>query len=121
MARPLSDEQINGFDHVPRQLTARVRLVPLPFLTPNADAITLGRVILVRRGHERSDELLAHELVHVRQWEELGVVRFLARYLGHYVKNLARLRRHRPAYLAIPMEEEAREQAREWKRRQDAG
>ena len=30
-------------------------------------------------------KLLAHELVHVRQYHELGMVRFLARYLRDYL------------------------------------
>ena len=40
--------------------------------------MTLGRVILLRRDHAGDEALLAHELVHVRQWRELGPVRFLA-------------------------------------------
>ena len=44
--------------------------------------MTLGRWILLRRGHEHDRGLIAHELVHVRQWRELGAVRFLVRYLG---------------------------------------
>src|SRR5436190_1536926 len=44
--------------------------------------MTLGRWVLVRRGHEHDRGLIAHELVHVRQWRELGAVRFLVRYLG---------------------------------------
>lgn len=119
--RALSASQLDAFDHVPREVSARARLAGVPFLGPNADAMTLGRFILVRRGHEGSARLLAHELVHVQQWAELGVPRFLARYLGAYFKNLVRLRRHRAAYLAIPMEEEARERAGEWDRRQGAG
>jgi hypothetical protein len=119
--RRLSDEQLEGYRHLaPRELAARVRLVSVPFLTRGTDATTLGRVILVRRGHEDSPVLMAHELVHVRQWAELGVPRFLVRYLGAYLANLARLRRHRSAYLAIPLEVEARELAREWDRRRGA-
>jgi hypothetical protein len=116
----LSPDQLAAYDHVPTELAAQVRLVSVPFLGPNADAMTLGRVILVRRGHEGSAKLLAHELVHVQQWAEMGVARFLVRYLGAYFKNLVRLRRHRAAYLAIPMEEEARERAGEWERRRPA-
>lgn len=113
----LTQEQLDSFDHVPRPLLGRVRLVTVPFLSRGSDAMTLRSLILVRRGHEDSQRLLAHELVHVEQWDRLGVVRFLVRYLGSYFKNLARVRRHRPAYLAIPMEAEARERARQWQER----
>ena len=76
--------------------------------------MTLGRVVLVRRGHRDRALLLAHELVHVQQWERHDVTGFLRRYLGAYARNLARLRSHRAAYLAIPLEVEARERARRW-------
>ena len=70
--------------------------------------MTLGRFVLVRRGHERDRGLLAHELVHVRQWREHGPVRFLARYLGAYITNRRRGLGHRAAYESIPFEIEAR-------------
>ncbi len=102
------------FDHVPEDLAAGVWIVEVPVLSPGAHAMTVGRMVLVRRGHTASLELLAHELVHVQQWSRLGVVGFLRRYLGAYARNLARLRSHRGAYLAIPLEVEARERARRW-------
>jgi hypothetical protein len=112
--RRLGPDELARFDHVPAALVEDVRIVEVPFLSPGADAMTLGRVVLVRRGHGDSSRLLAHELVHVEQWSIHGVVGFLRRYLGDYAKNLARLRSHRAAYLAIPLEVEAREGARRW-------
>ncbi len=56
--------------------------------------------------------LLVHELIHVRQWEELGVIRFLWRYLSTYLAGRLRGQGHRAAYLAIPLEVEARAAAR---------
>jgi hypothetical protein len=56
--------------------------------------------------------LLVHELIHVRQWDELGVVRFLWRYLTAYLHGRIRGMGHRSAYLAIPLEVEARAAAR---------
>ena len=112
--RRLTPEEIARFDHVPRALIEGVRIVEVPFLSPGADAMTLGRVVLVRRGHQDSALLLAHELVHVQQWSRHGVTGFLRQYLGAYARNLARLRSHRAAYLAIPLEVEARERARRW-------
>ena len=35
-----------------------------------ASAVTLRRSIVVHPGHEPSRKLIAHELVHVRQWQE---------------------------------------------------
>jgi hypothetical protein len=57
--------------------------------------------------------LLVHELVHVRQWEQLGVIRFLWRYLTAYFGGRIRGMSHRAAYLAIPLEVEARTVARQ--------
>ena len=58
--------------------------------------------------------LIAHELVHVRQYSEKGVPRFLLRYVLDYFNQLAKLRNHRKAYLAIPTEVEARAEAERW-------
>lgn len=51
--------------------------------------------------------LLRHELVHVRQWRELGVVGFLWRYLGSYLALRLRGWPHWAAYRRIPLEVEA--------------
>jgi hypothetical protein len=72
-----------------------------------ASAITLGSVVSVRRRASEDARLLAHELVHVRQWRSLGVVGFLVRYLGGYVRWRARGYGHWAAYRRIPLEIEA--------------
>lgn len=77
-----------------------------------ADAITLGRLVIVRARCASSAHLLRHELVHVRQWQRLGVIGFLARYVGAYVAGRLRGRDHRGAYLRIPLEIEAEWEAR---------
>ncbi len=71
------------------------------------DAITLGRLVSVRRAAATSRYVLRHELVHVRQWRRHGLIGFLVRYLVAY--GLGRLRRkgHRGAYERIPFEIEA--------------
>ncbi len=85
------------------------------FLFANVAAITLGRRIYVSpsvadAGVERLERLLRHELAHVRQVRELGLIRFLCRYMRDYI----RLRRSglssHLAYSAIPFEVEAREE-----------
>ena len=72
-----------------------------------ASAITVGRVVSMRRGAVGDAVLLAHELVHVRQWRELGVVGFLVRYVGSYVRWRVRGYGHWAAYRRIPLEVEA--------------
>jgi hypothetical protein len=74
---------------------------------PGAAAITLGRVVSVRRRFAFDERLLRHELVHVRQWRELGAIRFLVRYLGDYLRWRLRGYGHWAAYRRIPLEVEA--------------
>lgn len=79
-------------------------------------AMTLGRFVMIRRGREDDEYLLAHELVHVRQYRERGVLRFLAGYLGRYL--LLRLGgwSHQDAYRRLPEEIEA-----DWEARRSLG
>ena len=74
---------------------------PVP---PGADAWTLGDLVIVRARHAASQHLMAHELEHVRQYHELGVATFLARYLAAY--GILRLKGypHQAAYRRIPAE-----------------
>lgn len=82
---------------------------PVP---PGAAAITIGKLISVRRTAAADEGLLRHELVHVRQWRELGAVGFLVRYLGAYVYWRVRGYPHWAAYRRIPLEVEAEWEAR---------
>ena len=77
---------------------------PVP---PGAAAITLGSLVIVRRDRAGDDRLVQPELVHVRQWRELGAARFLARYVGSYLLWRARGYSHWGAYRRIPLEVEA--------------
>jgi len=77
-------------------------------LTPGVSAMTLGSTILVRRDRADDPVLLHHELVHVRQWRERGVVGFLVPYVRDYLAGRRRGLGHWDAYLAIPAEVEAR-------------
>ncbi|HYF46878.1 MAG TPA: DUF4157 domain-containing protein [Acidimicrobiales bacterium] len=144
MARSLSRTEVELYDHVPTDVARRARLHRVRLLPPGARGMTLGRHVLLVRGHENRRVLVAHELVHVRQFAEQGHVRFLARYLWGYLRGLvstrvdrraavrtgrmpstsardlqlqegsARANRHREAYLAIPAEVEARAEAERW-------
>jgi hypothetical protein len=81
---------------------------PLP---RGAAGLTLGSLVIVRResaarrGFER---LLRHEQVHVAQFREVGVVRFVATYFGSYARWRLRGYNHQSAYRRIPFEVEAR-------------
>lgn len=55
--------------------------------------------------------LVVHELVHVRQFAELGYARFMFRYLREYVTARLHGEGHREAYLGISAESEARDVA----------
>ena len=87
---------------------------PVP---PGADAITLGSLVIVRRRSADDRRLMRHEEEHVRQWRELGLVGFLRRYLGAYLRWRWRGYGHRGAYRRIPLEVEAEWVARRWVRR----
>jgi hypothetical protein len=79
---------------------------------PGAAATTLGPLILIRSWAADDDHILRHELEHVRQWREQGVVGFLVRYLGAYLRWRACSYPHWGAYRRIPFEVEAEWRAR---------
>jgi hypothetical protein len=106
--RRLTPAERVSFVHVPPLDRARARVVVVDRLTPGAAGMTLGRWVLLRRGHEHDRQLLAHEMVHVRQWRERGVVGFLVAYVGEYVRRRRDGLGHWDAYRAISFEAEAR-------------
>lgn len=67
------------------------------------------RPVVFRWPAPRLRRLLVHELVHVDQWKRLGAARFLARYLGEYLRGLIGWRSHTRAYRQISLEREAEE------------
>ncbi|MFP5318075.1 MAG: hypothetical protein ACLGI2_07240 [Acidimicrobiia bacterium] len=82
---------------------------PVP---PGSDAITVWSVVSVRRRSAADARLLRHEQEHVRQWRELGPLRFLRTYLGSYLRFRRLGFGHQAAYRLIPLEAEAEEAAR---------
>lgn len=86
---------------------------PVP---PGSSGITVGNVVAVRPGRERSPHLLRHELEHVAQYRRHGIAGFLARYLWHYLRWRLRGHGHRSAYRHIPFEASA-----EWRARRALG
>ena len=76
--------------------------------------MTLPWAIYIRRDMLGGDapvlaRLVSHELVHVRQWHQLGTLKFLRCYLGDYWRGRRRGLDHTQAYMAISLEQEARE------------
>ena len=114
---PLNAAELAAYDHIPTALARRVTVWELPKVPGQFVGITLGRHVVVsgRKNRTGDSMLLAHELVHVRQWAELGAVGFLVRYLTGFVAGLRVERSWMPAYRAIPAEIEAREIARSWR------
>jgi len=78
-----------------------------PFLLRDVVALTLGRRVWISERARDVETLLRHELVHVRQMAEHGVLPFLWKYALHYLRNRRRGMSHDEAYLAIPFEVEA--------------
>jgi hypothetical protein len=114
--RRLTPAELDAYDVLPRALATRVRIQRVPFLAPGSSGMTIGRFVFLRNDGllDGSRKIIAHELVHVRQYYELGLLRFFARYLKGYLRALAHLRRHRAAYFAIPFEQQAYAEAAEW-------
>ena len=77
---------------------------PVP---PGAAAVTIGRLVSIRRRAASNAHLLSHEAEHVRQYRDHGLVGFLAVYLADYARQRARGWPHRAAYRRIGMEVEA--------------
>ncbi len=118
--RPLTKHEIASYNLIPAELAARVRVVLAPVPGPYR-GMALGRFVFIDRdiATDGSSTLLAHELVHVRQWSELGVVGFTIRYLSQFVTGLAKTRSWNAAYRQIEVEREARASAEEWRLRRN--
>lgn len=76
--------------------------------------VTLWRLVLadpaiLDEDPKRRARFVVHELVHVRQFTELGYLRFTARYVKEYVAGRLRGQNHNTAYRAISAEIEARD------------
>jgi hypothetical protein len=117
MARTLTDQEKQRFDHVPKAVTDEAKITPISFVPPGFVGITIGNRIMLKKGHEHKEQLLAHELVHVRQFDELGVVGFFSRYLSEYAKGIVKHGKLHEAYRGISLEVEARQEANRWAKR----
>lgn len=117
--RRLTSEEIAAYDHVSSELTERVRIIRVPDLPGPYLGMALGRYVLLATdvAPNGSSLLLAHELVHVQQWAQLGIPGFLYRYLRDFARGIRRERNWQRAYRQIEAEEEARRLADAWAER----
>ena len=87
-----------------RELEAMGQLIPLDFTTTHG--ITFQDTVLLSEHHMQSHGsplgLLFHELVHVAQYQCLGVPEFVRRYVSGWAENGYE-------YIAIPLERDAYE------------
>ena len=119
VGRPLKQAELDSYDVLPRYLARRVRIVTVPTLPGGYDGMTLGYTVLLAHpvDEDGNSPLLAHELVHVRQWADQGRAGFSGRYISSFARGLKLHRNWRRAYLSIEAETEARLEASEWLRR----
>lgn len=114
--RRLTSIELERYDVLPRALAERVWVYEIPALPGSYVGLTIGRHVLLATDvpDDGSSELLAHELVHVRQWWEQGLTGFGRRYVWSFGRSLTATRSWSASYRAIPAEAEARAVAREW-------
>ena len=116
--RPLNDAELASYRHLPRPLAERVRLHEIPRLPGRYVGITLGHHVFLAENvsDDGASALIAHELTHVRQWDDLGAWRFSTRYISSFLRSFLRTRSWNQSYRAIPTEVEARDEATRWAR-----
>ena len=93
-----------AIDEMPRPQQSELRAAALQsgFFAPGTQGMTLGAGVFVARAAWRELDLVAHELVHVAQYESLGIEEFLRRYLRECLTV---------GYWNAPLEIEAREES----------
>ena len=98
LGRPLSEAELSSYDVLPLPLAKRVRVLSVPRLPGGYDGMTLGRFIILARQIDDTgnSSLLAHELVHVRQWADLGLLNFSSSYVLSFLGGLRTHRRWGP-------------------------
>jgi len=116
--RRLNQVELDRYTHIPRALAERVRIHEIPALPGSYVGITLGRRVVLATDvpDDGTSLLMAHELVHVRQWWEQGAFGFVRRYVVGFVRSLPSTRSWNASYRAIPAEVEARTEAAIWRR-----
>ncbi len=121
--RRLTETEIEAYDHVDPILARRVRVIRIPGIPGGYTGMTLGTWVLMTHpvSDDGSSALMAHELVHVRQWAESGRIRFARRYLTSFLQELRVERAWKAAYFLIEAEREARTETDRWRERKTGG
>jgi len=116
IGRPLNQEEIESYRHLGSDLALQVRVVQVAMIPGGYAGLTLRNLVLLSQkvSSDGDSNLLAHELVHVRQWHEQGRIRFLWRYSWSFASQFAKTRSWGASYRNIPAETEARRVAAQW-------
>ena len=84
----------------------------LPFMRRYRGMVIARTILFKDAKAEVAPALLRHELAHLEQMDQHGILRFYLIYFCDYLANLWRLRDHDAAYRHIRFEREARERVR---------
>lgn len=116
VGRSLTSPELHAFDHVSERTRHRAVVVGIPWLPGTFAGLTLGRYILLARpeSDDGSSTLLAHELVHVEQWDHRGIIGFAGWYVADFLQEYRHRRKWMDAYRALEAEVEARARTRVW-------
>lgn len=119
VGRRLNQAELAAYDVAPTAIAERVRVIRIPLIPGGYAGMTLGPFVLLARDvdDDGSSALMAHELVHARQWAERGLLGFSYWYLRSFLSNLIRLRRWKAAYSEVEAEIQATQETTDWLRR----
>jgi len=119
VGRRLNLTELSSYDVLPDEILKNVKVIKMPRISKTFTGITLGKYIFLSKKLEYDGKslLIAHELVHVRQWHELGVIGFLWKYLSEFFKGLVKEKNWMKAYNKISLEQEAQLIANLWQER----
>ncbi|MEM7325091.1 MAG: hypothetical protein AAF531_18525 [Actinomycetota bacterium] len=120
LGRRLSEVEIESYDLCPEPIARRVRVIRIPLIPGGYAGMTLGRTVLLAKDVARdgTSSLMAHELVHARQWTDQGLFRFAWAYTSSFTRNFYTLRSWNKAYHQIDAELEAKQETADWLIRQ---
>ncbi len=116
MSRPLTPSERVAYDHVSPATIDRARVRSLLWLPGTFTGLTLGRNIFLTTDEppDGTSSLIAHELVHVEQFDDRGWLDFLRWYLSDFFRGLLAERNWMKAYRQVTAEEEARRSTHAW-------
>ncbi|MBP6821214.1 MAG: DUF4157 domain-containing protein [Acidobacteria bacterium] len=98
--------RVRIFEGIPRYVSIAAAAEPIGYTDRNRIYFAPGAY---RIDTPEGLALIAHEVVHCRQYHELGKWKFRAKYLSSYFQNRWRGMNDKVAYAQIPFEIEARE------------